>query len=110
MYTDTRDLQRPSKVSSIANWSGTIHDITKRLPKPDVLAPTWLENIILYQPPNSEMQELVVEKSIPEVLAQSTDRRIKLIIVDSPITHYKTEYTGLSECPSKEAETIPVYE
>ncbi|MDQ3840724.1 MAG: hypothetical protein M3297_15835, partial [Thermoproteota archaeon] len=44
---------------------------------------------------------MVAEKSIPEVLAQSTDKRIKLIIVDSPITHYKTEYTGLSERPSK---------
>ena len=60
-----------------------------------------LQNIILSQPPNIEEQESVVERSIPEVIAQSTDKRIKLIIVDSPITHYKTEYTGLSERPSK---------
>jgi hypothetical protein len=67
------------------------------LPKPEVLTPIWLLKIFLYQPLNSEEQEFVVERFVPKVIAQSTDKRIKLIIVDWPIAHYKTEYTGLSE-------------
>jgi DNA repair protein RadA len=88
IYVDTEGSFRPDRVSEIAKARGFDSDLA-------------LDNIILYQPLNSEMQELIVEKSIPEVLAQSTDKRIKLIIVDSPITHYKTEYTGLSERSSK---------
>jgi DNA repair protein RadA len=88
IYIDTEGSFRPERVSEIAKARGFDSDLA-------------LENIFLYQPLNSEMQELVVERSVPKVLAQSTDKRIKLIIVDSPITHYKTEYPGLSERPSK---------
>jgi DNA repair protein RadA len=84
IYIDTESTFRADRVSEIAKARGFNSDLA-------------LENIILYQPLNSEMQELVVERLIPKVLAQSTDKRVKLIIVDSPITHYKTEYTGLSE-------------
>jgi DNA repair protein RadA len=84
IYIDTENTFRADRVSEIAKAKGFNSDLA-------------LENIILYQPLNSEEQELVVERLIPKVLAQSTDKRIKLIIVDSPITHYKTEYTGLSE-------------
>lgn len=88
IYIDTEGSFRPERISEIAKARGFDSDLA-------------LENIILFQPPNSEMQELVVERSIPKVMAQSTDKSIKLIIVDSPITHYKTEYAGLSERPSK---------
>jgi DNA repair protein RadA len=88
IYIDTEGSFRPERVSEIAKARGFNSDLA-------------LENIFLYQPLNSEKQELVVEKFVPKVIAQSTDKRIKLIIVDSPITHYKTEYTGLSERPSK---------
>ncbi len=86
IYIDTEGSFRPDRVSEIAR--GFDSDLA-------------LENIIMNQPLNSEMQELVVERFIPKALAQSTDKRIKLIIVDSPITHYKTEYTGLSEQSQK---------
>lgn len=85
---DTEGSFRPERISEIAKARGFDSDLA-------------LGNIILNQPLNSEEQELVVERYIPKVLAQSTDKRIKLIIVDSPITHYKTEYTGLSEQSSK---------
>jgi DNA repair protein RadA len=88
IYIDTEGSFRPERVSEIAKARGFDSNLT-------------LENIILNQPLNSEEQEIVIEELIPKVLAQSTDKRIKLIIVDSPITHYKTEYTGLSERPSK---------
>jgi DNA repair protein RadA len=88
IYIDTEGSFRPERVSEIAKARGFNSDLA-------------LENIILYQPLNSEEQEIVIEELIPKVIAQSTDKRIKLIIVDSPITHYKTEYTGLSERPSK---------
>jgi DNA repair protein RadA len=84
IYIDTEGSFRPDRVSEIAKSRGFDSDLA-------------LENIFLYQPLNSEMQELVVERFVPKVIAQSTDKRIKLIIVDSPIAHYKTEYTGLSE-------------
>jgi DNA repair protein RadA len=87
IYIDTEGSFRPERVSEIAKARGFDPDLA-------------LKNIFLYQPLNSEMQELVVERFVPKVLA-STDKRTKLIIVDSPITHYKTEYTGLSERPSK---------
>jgi DNA repair protein RadA len=88
IYIDTEGSFRTDRVSEIANARGFNSDLV-------------LENIIINQPLNSETQELVVERSIPKVLAQSTDKRIKLIIVASPITHYKTEYPDLSERSSK---------
>lgn len=88
IYIDTEGSFRPERISGIAKARGFDSDLA-------------LENITLSQPQNSEEQELVVERFIPKVLAQSTDKRIKLITVDSPITHYKTEYTGLSEQSSK---------
>jgi DNA repair protein RadA len=88
IYIDTEGSFRPERVSEIAKARGFDSDFA-------------LENIILYQPLNSEEQELAVERFVPKGLAQGTDKRIKLIIVDSPITHYKTEYAGLSERPSK---------
>jgi DNA repair protein RadA len=88
IYIDTEGSFRPDRVSVIANARGLNSDLV-------------LENIIINQPLNWETQELVVERFIPKVLAQSTDKRIKLIIVDSPITHYKTEYTDLSKRSSR---------
>jgi hypothetical protein len=88
IYIDTEGSFRTDRVSEIANARGFNSDLV-------------LENIIINQPLNSETQEIVVERSIPKVLAQSTDKRIKLIIVASPITHYKTEYPDLSERSSK---------
>ena len=57
IYIDSEGSFRPDRVSEIAKARGFDSDLA-------------LENIILYQPLNSEMQELVAEKSIPEVLAQ----------------------------------------
>jgi DNA repair protein RadA len=84
IYIDTEGSFRPERILEISKARGFDSDLA-------------LKNIILYQPLNSRKQELVVEKFILKDLARGGDKRVKLIIVDSPITHYKTEYTGLSE-------------
>ena len=84
IYIDTEGSFRSERVSEIAKARGFDSDLT-------------LKNIMIYQLLNSQEQELVVENLILKDLGQSTDKRIKLIVVDSPIAHYKTEYTGLSE-------------
>jgi DNA repair protein RadA len=88
IYIDTEGSFRPERVSEIAKARGFDSDLA-------------LENITLYQPLNSEKQELIVERDILKDLERSKDKKFKLIVVDSPITHYKTEYTGLSERSSK---------
>jgi RecA/RadA recombinase len=88
IYIDTEGSFRPERISGIAKARGFDSDLA-------------LENITLSQPQNSEEQELVVERFILNDLARSGEKRAKLIVVDSPITHYKTEYTGLSEQSSK---------
>ena len=88
IYIDTEGSFRPERILGIAKARGFDSDLA-------------LENITLSQPRNSEEQELVVERSILKDLAGSGNKRVKLIVVDSPITHYKTEYTGLSAQSSK---------
>ena len=88
IYIDTEGSFRPESVSEIAKARGFDSDLA-------------LKNITLYQPLNSEKQELIVERDILKDLERSKDKKFKLIVVDSPITHYKTEYTGLSERPLK---------
>lgn len=84
IYVDIEGAFRPERVVEISKARGFNSDLA-------------LDNIILYQPLDIRQQELVVERHLPEDLDQSTNKKIKLIIVDSPITHYKVEYTALSE-------------
>lgn len=84
IYIDTEGSFRPERILEIAKARGFDSDLA-------------LKDIILYQPLNSRKQELVVENFILKDLARGGDKRVKLIVVDSPITHYKTEYRGLSE-------------
>ena len=77
IYIDTEGSFRSERVSEIAKARGFDSDLA-------------LGNITSYQPLNSEKQELIVEGDIPKDSERSKDKRFKLIVVDSPITHYKT--------------------
>lgn len=95
IYVDTENSFRPERLVEISKARGFY-------PSP------ILQNTIVYQPVNSLQQEWIIEEGIHAILKNDEDshvnigRKIKLLIIDSPITHYRAEYTKLGELPVRQ--------
>jgi DNA repair protein RadA len=81
IYIDTEGTFRVEKIQSIAKARGL--DLVN-----------ILQNIHVEQPKNSKEQELCIEGACSTV--NKSNSKIKLLIVDSIIFHYKGEYPGRS--------------
>jgi len=93
IYIDTEGTFRKEKIESIAKARG--------------LDPTnILDNIKVAQPTNSKQQESCIEEACAAV--RSTNSKIKLLIVDSMMFHYKGEYPGRSGL-SERAHRLNIY-
>jgi DNA repair protein RadA len=77
LYIDTENTFRPERIASIA--------LSRNL-DPD----RALENIIVAKAYNSAHQELILEQTGPIIDANN----IKLLIVDSAVAHYRSEFLG----------------
>ncbi|MFH0748472.1 MAG: DNA repair and recombination protein RadA [Candidatus Bathyarchaeota archaeon] len=85
LYIDTEGTFRPERMSQIA--LGLTLDPT-----------AVLKNIIVGRAFNSDHQILMVEK-IDEMISE---RNLKLIIVDSLISHFRAEYMGRESLPERQ--------
>jgi DNA repair protein RadA len=82
IYIDTEGNFRPERIIEIATARGFDVDLT-------------LENIIPYSPIDVKEQERIIEKEIYHDLNENDkSRRVKLIVVDSPVALYRSEYVG----------------
>jgi DNA repair protein RadA len=82
IYIDTEGNFRPERIIEIATARGFDVDLT-------------LENIIPYSPIDVKEQERIIEKEIYNDLNENDkSRRVKLIVVDSPVALYRSEYVG----------------
>ncbi len=77
IYIDTENTFRPERIVSIAR---------SRLMDPN----SALENIIVAKAYNSAHQELIIEETGPVIEAN----KIKLVVVDSAVAHYRAEFLG----------------
>jgi DNA repair protein RadA len=80
IYIDTEGTFRAERIEEIAKARGFDPDMT-------------LDNVILLEAQESETQERIVDK-VDSLLEDKTER-FKLLVVDSPVTHYRSEYIGL---------------
>jgi DNA repair protein RadA len=80
IYIDTEGTFRPQKIQSVAE--------ARRIDGKEVL-----HNILLARPDNSKDQESFIEKACWSVV-KSPGSKIKLLIVDSIMFHYRAEYSG----------------
>jgi DNA repair protein RadA len=80
IYIDTEGTFRPERIEVIAKGRGFDSNLT-------------LDNVIILDAQDSETQERIVD-NIDSLLKDKTER-FKLLVVDSPVTHYRSEYIGL---------------
>lgn len=85
LYIDTEGTFRPERIIQIAQGR-------------NVPAENILKNIIVARAFNSDHQILIVEK-IDEMIKE---KNIKLIIVDSIISHFRAEYLGRESLPVRQ--------
>jgi DNA repair protein RadA len=85
LYIDTEGTFRPERVLEIAQCRGISSD-------------QILRNIIVARAFNSDHQILIVEK-LDELIRE---KNIKLVIVDSIISHFRAEYLGRESLPMRQ--------
>ena len=85
LYIDTEGTFRPERVLEIAQSRGIVSD-------------QILRNIIVARAFNSDHQILIVEK-LDELIKE---KNIKLIVVDSIISHFRAEYLGRESLPMRQ--------
>lgn len=77
LYIDTENTFRPERIVTISQSRG--------------FSPTkTLENIIVAKAYNSAHQELIIDETGPLV----EDQGIRLVVVDSAVAHYRSEFLG----------------
>ena len=79
LYIDTENTFRPERIASIASAR-------------NIDPETTLENVIVAKAYNSSHQEVIIQES-PNVINL---HNIKLMIVDSIVSHYRAEFLGRS--------------
>jgi DNA repair protein RadA len=91
IYLDTEGTYRPERIVQIAKARGFDSDKT-------------LESIILYEIHDTTQQELIIEKDVYIHLEnqKNNEMRFKLLVVDSPITHFRSEYIGRATLPERQ--------
>jgi DNA repair protein RadA len=92
IYLDTEGTYRPERIIQIAKARGFDSDTT-------------LENIVLYEIYDTAQQEIILEKEVYTHLNENqknSERKFKLLVVDSPITHFRSEYIGRAMLPERQ--------
>jgi len=82
IYIDTEGTFRPERIAEIAKARGFDSDMT-------------LDNIIVQEAIDSNQQEQIVKKIDSFITNDKNSKKFKLLVVDSVVTHYRAEYTGL---------------
>ncbi len=85
LYLDTEGTFRPERIIEIARGR-------------EIPTDTILKNIIVARAFNSDHQVLIAEK-LDEILKE---KNIKLVIVDSIISHFRAEYLGRESLPTRQ--------
>lgn len=80
VYIDTEGTFRPQRLESIARARGFDPLMT-------------LHNVMIVEAQDSDQQERVVN-NIDSLLNNKHSEKFKLLIVDAPVTHYRSEYIG----------------
>ena len=82
IFIDTEDTFRPQRVESIATARGFDPIMT-------------LDRIIILEAHDTTQQEQIIE-NVKLLISKNTDNpnKFKLLVVDSPVTHYRSEYIG----------------
>ncbi|MCW4038917.1 MAG: DNA repair and recombination protein RadA [Candidatus Bathyarchaeota archaeon] len=85
LYLDTEGTFRPERIIEIARGR-------------EIPTETILKNIIVARAFNSDHQVLIAEK-LDEIIQE---KNIKLVIVDSIISHFRAEYLGRESLPTRQ--------
>jgi DNA repair protein RadA len=91
IYIDTEGTFRPQRIEEIAKARGFDLDMT-------------IKNTVFEYAMDSLQQEQLI-KNINSSLANvkdSKERKFKLVVVDSPIAHYRAEYLGRAMLPQRQ--------
>ena len=92
IYLDTEGTYRPERIVQIARARGFDSDKT-------------LESIIPYEIHDTAEQELIIEKEVNIHLKENqkdNENNFKLLVIDSPITHFRSEYIGRAKLPERQ--------
>lgn len=92
IYLDTEGTYRPERIAQIARARGFDSDIT-------------LENITSYEIYDTAQQELIIENEVNMHLKENqkdNENNFKLLVIDSPITHFRSEYIGRAKLPERQ--------
>lgn len=89
IYIDTEGTFRAERIAVIANARGF-----------DPIMTT--ENVMIEQVEGSNQQEQVLDKIESLLKNKGKTERLKLLVVDSPITHYRSEYIGPANLPERQ--------
>jgi DNA repair protein RadA len=87
IYIDTEGTFRAQRIAQIARRRGFDPNMT-------------LDNIIIREVHNLETQERIVDDI--DALLKDKTKRFKLLVVDSPVTHYRSEYIGRAKLPERQ--------
>ena len=85
LYLDTEGTFRPERIIEIAQGR-------------EIPTDTILKNIIVARAFNSDHQVLIAQK-LDQII---TEKNIKLVIVDSIISHFRAEYLGRESLPTRQ--------
>ena len=55
---------------------------------------TTIDNIMIEEAEDSDQQEQAIDKIDSLLTNKDKTERFKLLVVDSPVTHYRSEYIG----------------
>lgn len=89
IYVDTEGTFRTMRIAVIVKVRG--FDLSKTL-----------DNVMIEQVSNSKQQEQVIDKIDSLLKDKGKTERFKLLVVDSPVTHYRSEYIGPAKLPERQ--------
>jgi DNA repair protein RadA len=87
IYIDTEGTFRAERIGKIAKARGFDHIMTA-------------DNTMIAEAQDSDQQEQVIDKI--DFLLRNKAERFKLLVVDSPVTHYRAEYIGRAMLPKRQ--------
>jgi DNA repair protein RadA len=88
IYIDTEGTFRAERIGRIAKARGFDPIMTA-------------DNTMIAEAADSDQQEQVIDK-IDSLLQEDKGNRFKLLVVDSPVTHYRAEYIGRAMLPKRQ--------
>jgi DNA repair protein RadA len=87
IYIDMEGTFRAERIAQIASKRGFDPNMT-------------LDNVIIREAQDIETQERILDDIDP--LLKDKTKRFKFLVVDSPVTHYRSEYIGRQNLPARQ--------